>query len=75
MNRITIMIPGKTPRNIEIREGEKLSDVVARVSSEEFPINNVQSWYCDSLPVSSASSFELKSGQMLAGTPKVGGGN
>ena len=75
MNRITIMIPGKTPRNIEIAEGETLSDVVQRVSSDEFPIHKVQSWYCNSLPVSSASSFELKAGQMLAGTPKVDGGN
>ena len=74
MNRITIMIPGKTPRSIEIREGETLGDVVSRTSSDEFPINNVQSWYCDSLPVSNASTLELKDGQVLAGTPKVGGG-
>ncbi len=67
------MIPGKTPRNIEINEGESLSSVIMRVASDEFPINKVQSWYCDSLPVS--TTLELKSGQMLAGTPKVDGGN
>ena len=75
MNRITIVIPGKTPRNIEIREGETLHSVVQRVASEEFPIHKVQSWYCNSLPVSSATTFELKAGQMLAGTPKIDGGN
>ena len=75
MNRITIMIPGKTPRNIEFRPGEKLSDLVARCSSDEFPIHRIQSWYCNQLPVSNASNFELQNGQLLAGTPKVDGGN
>jgi hypothetical protein len=73
--RIEILIPGKTPRNIEIRDGETLSQVVNRVASDEFPVNRVQSWYCNQVPVGNASTFVLQTGMSLAGTPKVDGGN
>jgi hypothetical protein len=73
---VTIIIPGKAPRNLNFEHGETLADLVSRVANAEFPIHKVQTWYDagSGAPIGSASSFSLTEGMQLAGTPKVDGG-
>lgn len=75
MNTVKIMITGSSPRTVNFQPGETLSDLVARLSSSDFPLNKVHSWYADSTPVASAQTLSLRSGMVLAGAPKVDGGN
>ena len=75
MNQVKIMITGAAPRNVNINSGETLGQLVGRLSSSDFPLNKVNSWYADGTPVGNSKSFVLRSGMTLAGAPKVDGGN
>ena len=75
MNQIKIMITGSAPRSVNFRPGETLGDLVARLSTSDFPLNKVHTWYADSVPVTTVKSFPLTNGIVLAGAPKVDGGN
>ena len=75
MNQIKIMITGSSPRTVNFENGETLSDLVARLSTSDFPLNKVHTWYANSSPVSSAKTLQLTRGMVLAGAPKVDGGN
>ncbi len=75
MNTVKIMITGSASRTVNFEPGETLSDLVARMSSSDFPLNKVHSWYADSAPVASAQTLTLRANMVLAGAPKVDGGN
>ena len=74
MTQVKIMITGSSPRNVNFRDGETLSDLVARLSTSDFPLNKVSSWYANGTPVGSAKTLALSPGMTLAGAPKVDGG-
>jgi len=67
MSTVKILIPGKTPRDIEFQEGETLSQLVSRTDGMELPVQWVHHWHFDGMPVLNPRSFELESGQILAG--------
>jgi len=73
---IRIMITGSSPRQVPILAGETMSDLVARLSSLDFPLNKVRDWYCnwneakgyDALP--EPDDFILSNGDLIAGAPR-----
>ena len=68
------MITGATPRSIDFTDGETLGEIVKRLSSTNFPLNKVQSWYCEGAPVGNLDTFKLEEGMHVGGTPKIDGG-
>lgn len=74
MNQVKIMITGSAPRNVNFRDGETLSQLVDRLSTSDFPLKKVSSWYANGTPVGSPKNLTLKAGMTLAGAPKVDGG-
>ena len=72
--KIKIMITGKEVKTVNVDEGSTLGDLVGNFNSTSFPMGRVQTWYADNSVVGNPSSFELRDGMLVAGTPKVDGG-
>jgi len=76
MNTVQILIPGRPPRDIEFQENETLSQLVSRIAIDDWQdgvensVQWVRHWHFDGMPVLNPRSFELESGQCLAGIPE-----
>lgn len=71
MNKVKIMIMGFAPREFSARPGETLRDLVRRLSTRDFPLGGVGSWYADSAIVPSAKALILQDGMIIAGAPAM----
>ena len=73
-NKVRILLTGLPPKEDFFHEGESISQLAARLTTEAFPIGKVKQFYVNGSPVSDASRTMLRPGDSLSGAPKVDGG-
>jgi hypothetical protein len=73
-NKVRILLTSLPPKEDFFHEGESISQLATRLTSESFPIGKVKQFYVNGSPVSDPSRTVLRAGDTLSGAPKVDGG-
>lgn len=72
MRKVKIMLTGGQPREVFVRPGETLLGLLKRLSSHDWPLLQVGTWYQNNKPVDRILTI-LRDGDVLAGAPRVSG--
>lgn len=71
---VTVMLTGVPRCQKQVFENESLRSFVERVSSPDFPLNRVETFFVNSQSISNPESHRLMPGSIIAGAPKLKGG-